>query len=175
MPETSRHRRPVSRYCRRSASPARCNASLRASALSMPTQPAQMADRMSAAHGAELTHPTRCCRSRQNDERQQCSGSGRSWPTAGLTVSATFRSFKRPGDCGTIDRSQGTADIVGRRRAAEHVPVRQLNRGRRHLASKADRMSAGRRIELAHPTESGTKLRPKADVSVALQSGRKLL
>ena len=25
----------------------------------MPTQPAQMADRMSAAHGAELTHPTR--------------------------------------------------------------------------------------------------------------------
>ena len=48
----------VSRYCRLSASPARCNASLRASALSMPTQPAQMADRMSAAYGAELTHPT---------------------------------------------------------------------------------------------------------------------
>ena len=49
-----------------------------------------------------------------------------------------------------------------RSRAAEHVPVRQLNRGRRHLASKADRMSAGRRIELAHPTQSGNSVRPKA-------------
>jgi hypothetical protein len=29
----------------------------------MPTQPAQMADRMSAAHGAELTHPTQTSRS----------------------------------------------------------------------------------------------------------------
>ena len=65
MPETSRHRRPVSRYCGRSASPARCNASLRAAALSMPTRPAQMADRVSAARaGHELTHPTPCGRSR---------------------------------------------------------------------------------------------------------------
>ena len=47
---------------------------------------------------------------------------GRSWPAAGLTVSATFRSFKRPGDCGTNDRSQGTADIVGHRRAAHLTP-----------------------------------------------------
>jgi hypothetical protein len=30
----------------------------------MPTQPARMADRMSAAHGAELTNPTRSCRQR---------------------------------------------------------------------------------------------------------------
>ena len=57
----------VSRYCGRSASPARCNASLRAAALSMPTRPAQMADRMSAVHGAELTHPTRCGLSRSEE------------------------------------------------------------------------------------------------------------
>jgi hypothetical protein len=64
---------------------------------------------------------------------------------------------------------QGTADIVGRRRAAEHVPVRQLNRGRRHSASKADRMSAGRRIQLAHPTQSGSQQTLKAAIAVDLK------
>jgi hypothetical protein len=38
--------------------------SLRREFRSTPMRPEQMADRMSAAHGAELTHPTHCCLSR---------------------------------------------------------------------------------------------------------------
>jgi hypothetical protein len=115
-----------------------------------------------AIEGRELELSTLCCRSIRAPECRQCSVSGRSSEISACTVTGPFRSFRHPGDCGTNGRSQGTADIVGRRRAAEHVPVRQLNRGRRHSASKADRMSASRRIQLAHPTLSGIRSSPKS-------------
>ena len=44
---------------------------LSATERSLPTRSAPKADRMSAAHGAELTHPTRCCRSSRRHQGLQ--------------------------------------------------------------------------------------------------------
>ena len=53
----------------------------------------------------------------RRERRQQCSGSGRSRPACELTVSETFRSFRRQGHLDTDDRSRGTADMARHRRA----------------------------------------------------------
>jgi hypothetical protein len=100
-----------------------------------------------------LTTP--CSRSRPPAERQQCSGSGLSRPTPELTVSAPIRSSKRPDNRGTNDRSQGTADIARRSRAAMKSREKQLKGHWRHPASRADRMPAGQGVQLALPTHRG--------------------
>ena len=114
---------------------------------------ASKTNRMSAAHGAGLTHPTLCCLSRHRlAKRQQCSGSGHSRPQRELTVSATFRSSRRQRDRDADGRSQGSADVARRMCVASWFPERQLNRYRGHWASKTNRMSAAHGAGLTHPT-----------------------
>jgi hypothetical protein len=69
---------------------------LAAAVRSTPMRLAKMADRMSAAHGTELTHPTVCRRSSPRRHHPLCSGSGRSRPRTELTVPATLRSSRVP-------------------------------------------------------------------------------
>jgi hypothetical protein len=115
---------------------------------------ASKTNRMSAAHGAGLTHPTLCCPSSSPRQRQQCSGSGRSRPACELTVSETFRSFRRQRDRDVDDRSQGSADVARRMCVARWFPERQLKRCRGHWASKTNRMSAAHGAGLTHPTRN---------------------
>ena len=71
-------------------------------------------------------------------------------------VSATFRSFKRRGDCGTDARSQGTADVVASPARCEHVPDGS--------SIAADATGVRRPIECLLLTASNSRTRPGAVV-----------
>jgi hypothetical protein len=65
-------------------------------------------------------------------------GSGLSRPTPELTVSAPIRSSERPDNRGANDRSQGTADIAARSRAATKSAWRMHKVRGLQLALKSD-------------------------------------
>jgi len=108
---------------------------------------------------------------------QQCSDvCGPSRPHPELTVSGTLPTSKRTENRSPNDRFQSTADIADRRRAAKKSLERQISRGRRHTASKVDRMTAAQDTELTLPTPCGHPKRTlssrEADIGTLSSSTR---
>ncbi len=101
-----------------------------------------------------------------NRDRLVCSGSRRYWLLPDLTLSGPYQSSMVPGNCGTNDRSQGTADIGRRPRAAMNSREQQLKGLRRHTASTA--------IECQLVKASNSRCRPTADFQNADLPAREL-